>query len=60
MQNPVVIAASNTVSAAILNISPSTPAIKAKRIHGSSFPYTFDKDANKPIDISGIEIMTIA
>ena len=36
--NPVVLAASKTVSAAILRISPNTPAIIAKRIHGSSLP----------------------
>ena len=60
MLNPVVMAASKMVSAAILKISPNTPAIKAKRIQDSSFPYTFDKEASNPIDISGIEIITIA
>jgi len=60
MLKPVVVAASNMVSAAILKISPNTPAIKAKRIQDSSLPYTFDKVASKPMDISGIEIITIA
>ena len=58
--DPVVMAASNMVSAAILKISPKTPAIKARRIHDSSFPYVLDKEASKPIEIRGIDTMTMA
>ena len=56
---PVVLAASKTVSAAILTTSPSTPAIKASLSQDCSYPYVFVRDASKPMEIRGIEMIVI-